>query len=231
MVVLAGVGGLVAHQSGTSSSQPKATPAVPVPTTAGSLPVTPPTTPPTASQSVPSLATLQGDLIVANDLGGYYTPMPADSQQQLGASGCLAVLGQKRLVIHSAQQFLEGPYHGGLPLINETISAYGNVVFAKQAYTEVAAALRSCRAPTVSIYGNGVMVPLSPVALNPLGDQAIAYHGGYQLHGHAEELTVAVVRNGALIVVFVYADTVPQSNPALGSVDSTLAAVVGKTAD
>lgn len=179
---------------------------------------------------MPSQATLEGDLIVPNDLGGYYQPVPADSGQQFAGSGCLAVLDRQPGVVRVAHQFLMGPYHGGLPIINESVSAYGRVSTAQQAYATVAAGLRSCPAPTVAIYGTGVVVPLVRVALNPLGDQAVGYRGGYQLHGHAEALTVALVRSGALIVVFVYADTVPESNPILGSVASTLSAVVGKTA-
>ncbi|MDQ2728557.1 MAG: hypothetical protein M3Y91_11995 [Actinomycetota bacterium] len=229
-LLLAGAGGLLAQ--GTKASGPASRPSTasgpgPATTTGGRGTVPAPTTtvPPV---TVPSAMILEADLLVPNDLGGYYHPVPSESAQQWAGSGCLAPLGKPQGVARQAVQFLEGPYFGGLPLINEQLDAFGTVPAAASAYRSLAGALGSCPAPTVAVYANQVAVPLTPLTIPGIGDQAEAVHGTYHLHGRTEQLTVAVVRTGATIVVFAYADTTPVSNTILGDVTSTARAAVGK---
>ena len=66
-----------------------------------------------------SEAGLRAQLLVADDLGGYYIPVPAESAKQLSGSGCLASLGRVPGAVHQVTTFLEGPYQGQLPIINE----------------------------------------------------------------------------------------------------------------
>jgi hypothetical protein len=180
--------------------------------------------------TVPSAQDLEASLIAPNDLGGYYHPVAAESAKQWAGSGCLAPLGQPQGTARQAVQFLEGPYFGGLPLINEQLDAFPTVAAATSAYRSAATTLGSCPAPMVAVYASQVPVSLTSFPIPGLGDQAEAVHGTYQLHGRTEQLTVAVVRNAALIVAFAYADTLPASNPILGDVTSTLRAAVGKAA-
>jgi hypothetical protein len=223
-LLLAGVGGLIARGS-TSSGHPSGpAPAVTATTAGGTAPAT--TTPPV----VPSAAALAANLLVPDDLGGYYHPVPSESAPQWAGSGCLAPLGQPPGMARQAVQFLEGPYFGGLPLINEQLDAFATLPAATSAYRALAATLGSCRAPTVAVYTNQVSVPLTPFPIPALGDQDDAVQGTYHLHGRTEQLTVAVVRTSATIVVFAYADTVPASNAILGDVTSTVRAAVGKAA-
>lgn len=225
-LLLAGAGGLIAR--GSASSGPPALGPAPdgtATTAGGTAPAT--TTPPV---TVPSDATLSANLLVPDDLGGYYHPVPSQSAPQWAGSGCLAPLGQPPAVARQAVQFLEGPYFGGLPLINEQLDAFATVPAAASAYRSLAATLGSCRAPTVAVYTNQVSVPLTPFPIPSLGDQDDAVQGTYHLHGRTEQLTVAVVRTSATIVVFAYADTVPASNAVLGDVTSTVRAAVGKAA-
>ncbi len=233
---LAGIGGLVADHSNadhSNASRPAgrtSTLTFPGPATtagAGSGTVPAPTTTSTPV-TVPSAMNLDANLLVPNDLGGYYHPVPAESAKQFSASGCLAPLGQVPGVARQAVQFLEGPYFGGLPLINEQLDAFGTVSAATAAYRSLATTLAACPAPTVAVYTNPVSVPLTSFSIPEIGDQAEAVHGIYHLHGRTEQLTVTVVRTAATIVVFVYADTMPVSNTILGDVTSTVRAAVGK---
>lgn len=229
-LLLAGVGGLIAQ--GTKASGPAArtsTAPRPGPTTTaaggGTVPAPTTTVPPVM---VPSAMILEANLLVPNDLGGYYHPVPSESAQQWAGSGCLAPLGKPQGVARQAVQFLEGPYFGGLPLINEQLDAFATVPAATSAYRSLAATLGSCPAPTVAVYTNQVSVPLTPFTIPGIGDQTETVHGTYHLHGRTEQLTIAVVRTAATIVVFAYADTMPVSNTILGDVTSTVRAAVGK---
>ena len=230
-LLLAGAGGLIAqHRHPSAPATRTSTAPLPGPTTTagagtGTVPAPTTTSPPV---TVPSAQTLEANLIVPNDLGGYYHPVPTESAPQWAGSGCLAPLGQPQGTARQAVQFLEGPYFGGLPLINEQLDAFATVTAATSAYRALDATLGSCPAPTVAVYTNRVPVPLTPFPIPGLGDQADVVHGTYHLHGRTEQLTVAVVRTGATIVVFAYADTVPAANPILGDVTSTLRAAVGK---
>ncbi|MDQ6784500.1 MAG: hypothetical protein M3063_13885 [Actinomycetota bacterium] len=230
-LVAAGVGGLIVHHGHTPvAASPRGSGTVATPTTpAGSGRVTAPSPTTTApSVTVPSDATLQANLIIPNDLGGYYHPVPAESAKQWAGSGCLVPLGHPSGTARQAVQFLEGPYFGGLPLINEQLDAFPSVDAASSTYRSLAATLGACPAPMFAVYGNAVSVTLSPLPIAGLGDEAASVQGTYQLHGKAEQLTVAVVRRGSTIVVFAYADTVPASNKVLGDVTSTVRAAAGK---
>lgn len=223
---LAGAGGLIAHhtkESGPASSTSTAAPATTAGPGTGTAPTT--TSPPV---TVPSAMNLEANLLVPNDLGGYYRPMPTESPRQFAASGCLAPLAQPQGVARQAVQFLEGPYFGGLPLINEQLDAFATTAAATAAYRSLAATLAACPAPTVAVYTNPVSVPLTSFSIPGIGDQAVAVHGTYRLHGRTEQLTVSVVRTAATIMVFAYADTMPVSNTILGDVTSTVRAAVGK---
>lgn len=228
---LADAGGLVAHRTKASGPAGRtSTVSVPGPkTTAGAGTGTAPA-PTTTSTPVtaPSAMNLEANLLVPNDLGGYYHPVPTESAKQFAASGCLAPLGQAHGVARQAVQFLEGPYFGGLPLINEQLDAFATTAAATAAYRSLAGTLAGCPAPTVAVYTNPVSVPLTSFSIPGIGDQAVAVQGTYRLHGRTEQLTVALVRIAATIVVFAYADTMPVSNTILGDVTSTVRAAVGK---
>lgn len=232
-LLLAGAGGLIAHHpKGSGPVARTSTASPPVPTTAagarsGTAPA-PTTTTTSPAVTVPSAQNLEANLLVPNDLGGYYHPVPSESATQWSGSGCLAPLGQPSGVTRQAVQFLEGPYFGGLPLINEQLDAFPTVAAATFAYRALAATVASCPAPTVAVYTTSVAVPLTPFPIPALGDQAEAVHGTYHLHGRTEQLTVTVVRTAATVVVLAYADTLPVSNVILGDVTSTVRAAVGK---
>ncbi|MDQ6840282.1 MAG: hypothetical protein M3137_18590 [Actinomycetota bacterium] len=232
-VVAAGAGGLIAdHTSAPGPAGGRLRVTAPAPShVPGSPPTTvsPPATATTlAPVTVPTAMNLEANLLVPNDLGGYYHPTPAESAPQLARSGCLAPLGHPAGTARQAVQFLEGPYFGGLPLINEQLDAFSSVDAASSAYRSLAASIGACTAPAVAVYTSSVRVALTPLTIPGLGDQDNAVHGTYRLHGRTEELTVAVVRTGSTIVVFAYADTMPVSNTILGDVSSTIRAAVGK---
>lgn len=177
-----------------------------------------------------SEAGLRAQLLVADDLGGYYIPVPAESAKQLSGSGCLASLGRVPGAVHQVTTFLEGPYQGQLPIINEQLSALASPAVAADGYRAVTAALSACRAPVFSIYTTSVPVALGPLSIPALGDEAMAVQGTYSVQGRTERLTVVVARNGGTIVVLLYADAVPVSNVILGDVASTVRAAIGKAA-
>lgn len=233
-LLLAGAGGLIAHNTegpGPAHRTSTALPPGPASTPgAGTVTVPPGATTTTISPPVTVLSAmnLEANLLVPNDLGGYYHPVPTESAKQWAGSGCLAPLGQPQGAARQAVQFLQGPYSGGLPLINEQLDAFSTLPAATAAYRSLASTLASCPAPAVAVYTNPVSVPLTSFPIPALGDQADAVQGTYRLHGRAEQLTVAVVRTAATIVVFAYAHTLPVSNPILGDVTSTVRAAVGK---
>lgn len=192
-------------------------------------PTAPPTTTGIASP-VPSTFALEANLLIPNDLGGYYTPLPAESAMQLAASGCLAPLGHPAGVARNAVTYLRGPFSGSLPVINEQLNAFSSVSAAAEAFRALRTTIQACHAPTVAISGSSASVLLAPVSVPALGDESAVAQGPYHLAGRDGQVTVAVVRSGPSIVVFLYADAVPASNRILGDVISTLRAAVGKAA-
>lgn len=224
-LLLAGAGGVIAEHMGSSGLSPRPSR---MPTTATSTAPTTTGAPPVAP-AVPSEATLEAELIVPNDLGGYYTPMASASASQLVASGCLAGLSRPVGAAHLAVQYLRVlVYQGDLPFINEQISDFGDVRGATMVFSSLASSLRSCRSPAVSLPIGTATVALAPLAVADLGDQAQGAQGNFAEAGRNGQLTVAVVRAGTTIVVFEYGDARPPSNPILGTVMSTLRSTVGK---
>lgn len=234
-LMLAGVGGLLADHGRGGHQPTTASPASGAPSTPGPGPAGASTTTTTAPAASPGSssggtdsATLGTDLLVANDLGGYYTALPASSRGHLAASGCLAPLGTPPAGSGRAVQYLRGPFQGQLPDINEQLTAYPTVGQASQAYTSLSHTLTSCTSTIVSLAGGGATGTLAPLTVPALGDEATTMQGPFQLGPLRGMATVAVVRASTTIIVFVYGDRTPPSLAILGSPQSTLRAAVGK---
>jgi hypothetical protein len=240
-LLLAGVGGLVAESGGrqpVAVTHPAA-PTTPGPGDTGS------TVPSTTATTVPAgvtgsggsggtgpgatdQATLQTDLLVANDLGGYYTSIPADSHAHLAASGCLAPLGEPAPGASRAVTYLRGPFGPLLPDINEQLTSYPTVAQAQQVWSSLSRTLAGCTSTPLSLAGGQATATLAPATVPALGDQAAVAQGPFTLGAVRGSATVAVVRMTTTVLVFTYADKVPPSLAILGSPQSTLRAAVGK---
>lgn len=235
-LLLAGIGGAIADQGGqhrVRASSPSTAP----PTTLGSEATssTSATTGTTTSTTVPapaaggrSSAALETDLLVPNDLGGYFTSSPPDSHGHLAASGCLAPLGTPAPGVGRAVQFLIGPSPGRLPNLNEQLTSYPTATQAGQAFASLSQTLRSCTSTVLSLAGGAATATFQPRAEPGIGDQITSTAGPFRLGTLAGITTASVVRVATTVIVLVYADRNPPSVPTLSVPGAALRAAVAK---
>ena len=163
-LLLAGVGGVASIDS-SSSSRPVSSsvrrpgrsadrPAATVPPLSrATVPQTTTTTAPSPPSTALDQATLEASLLVANDLGGYYTSIPADSAPRLASSGCLAPLGQPPAAKRQAVQYLRGPFGPDLPDIDEEVDAYATPAAAAAGFATLGAASAACTSTRIALAG------------------------------------------------------------------------------
>jgi hypothetical protein len=237
-LLLAGVGGAVADRGSSPPGVTSTAPGIPVPAnrgpgdgsgTQGAGASTTTTTAPSGDGvAATDQATLETDLLVANDLGGYYTSLPDDSAPRLAGSGCLAGLGLPPAGEVRAVQYLRGPFGQDLPDIDEQLTSYPTAARAAGAFATLDRVLTGCTSTSLAIAAGTATATLAPFAVAGLGDQAVTAQGPFHLGSLVGKVTVSVVRLSTTVVVFVFADRDPPSLAILGTPQSTLRAAVGK---
>ncbi|HEY3810417.1 MAG TPA: hypothetical protein VGL49_03200 [Acidimicrobiales bacterium] len=236
-IVVAGVVGVAVHHAPAAGSPGRASPA---PTTkaatATSRPATshPSTTtpapPPTVVAAPPATsAALAANVLIPTDLGGFYSVSVAAANALLDSAPCLAGLAPSAAQTGRAVTGLLGPDAGSAPDITEVVISYPGAT-AAAVYRSLTAAIQACPNFGLSIGGTPVDVPMAAGNMPTAGDASSVYQGQFLLRGRRQQLGIAFVLAGRIVLTIVYIDTVPPSNTLFGDLPSTVSAALRKEA-
>jgi hypothetical protein len=222
-VVVAGSAGAFTVHGSRSPAHPVSTPTTAPSTT--TVPTTSETTTPDAPG--PSSPALAAGMLAPVDLGGFYRVNAPYASTVLSSAPCLA--GMAPSPSQNGRAFTGLIVPGGHPAIAEVAASYPGSG-AEQVYHAVSSALGACTAFSVNLAGSSVRVQMSPRSAPSVGDASQAYGGTFTVSGMPESLQVEVVLDSNIVLVVVYADTVPASNAIYGDLPSTVGAAIGKLA-
>ena len=175
----------------------------------------------------PSSAALAAGMLAPVDVGGFYRVNDAYAATVLATAPCLAGAGPSPSQNGRAVVGLVVP--AGHPAITEVAASYPGAT-AERVYESVNQAIAACVAFPVNLGGESVTVHMSPQSLPPVGDASSAYRGTFNAAGRDQALQVEIVLDGKIVLVVVFVDTVPASNPIYGDLPSTVGAAIGKLA-
>ena len=177
----------------------------------------------------PGTAALEAGLITPADMGGYYREVPSVGQTTLGGASCLAVLQPSADQGGRAVTALLGPDAYSVPTIGEEVASYRGTG-AGAAYGALVKEVSACPSFTLSFGGRTVTSRLAPTGIPPVGDADRVWSGGFGYGGSSFSLEAAVVLDGQDVLVVVWVDRVPPSDPVMGSFTSTVSLAIGKLA-
>ena len=161
------------------------------------------------------------------DLGGFYRVNNPYAEGVLSTAPCLAGAAPSPAQNGRAVVGLMVP--GGHPAVAEVAASYPGAT-AVQVYHSINESLAACTAFPVDLSGVTVTVHMTAQNLPEVADASSAYGGTFNASGRTQSLQVEVVLDRKIVVVVVYVDNVPASNPIYGDLQSTAAAAVGKLA-
>lgn len=162
-------------------------------------------------------------VLAPRDLGGGYRVSDDSATGLLDSAPCLAGLGASGVQAGRAATALIGPAPGGVPTVTEVLASYPASA-AALVFGSVNATMRSCPTFAATLGGARLVVPLSAAVMAPVGNASRAYEGHFRLGGQEEQLDVAIVLEGQVVMGLVYVDRVP----GLGDLGSTVRAAVAK---
>lgn len=162
-------------------------------------------------------------------MGGYYQIEPTTAAAVLGSAPCLAGLRPSPAQSGRAASALVGPNLYGVPTFVETAVSYPGSS-AQSVYRALVATMASkaCTNFGLQFSGTSEKVPMTPAPIPAVGDADSVWQGQFQLPGRTEKLQVGLVLVGQIVLNLIYVDTVPPSDPIMGTFVSTLSNAIGK---
>lgn len=170
-------------------------------------------------------------MVTPTDMGGYYQIEPAAGAAVFDSASCLAELRASPGQSGWAYTALIGPNLYGVPTIVETAVSYpgSSAASVYRALVETMSS-KACTTFGFQFYGTAEKVPVTRFTIPAVGDSDSVWHGQFSLPGRTEEVQVGLVLHGRIVLNMVYVDTVPPSDPIMGSFVSTLSNAIGKLA-
>lgn len=175
----------------------------------------------------PDSFALSRGLVTPSDMGGYYRVEPDSATALVDSAPCLAALAPSPSQAGRAVTGLLGPDSHSLPFMAEVVSSYTT---APAVYRSVAASLGMCSNLAFSFGGIRAVASLRPLPLDPVGQADSAWQGEFSVGGAQFTLQVGVVLYGSAVLAVIWIDSVPPSDPVMGSFTSTLSVAIGKLA-
>ena len=187
----------------------------------------PPSTAPPGAGAGPDSAALAAGMLAPVDLGGFYRVNDPYASTVLSTAPCLAGLSPSQA--QNGRAFVGLVVPGGHPAITEVAASYPGSS-AAQVFHSVNDALAACSAFSADLEGQQARIQLSPQNTPQVGDASNSYGGTFTVDGKTRSLQLEVVLDGKIVLLVVYADTVPPSNAIYGDLPSTVGAAIGKLA-
>ena len=175
----------------------------------------------------PDSTALTAGMLAPVDLGGFYRVNDPYASTVLATAPCLAGVGPSQA--QSGRAFTGLVVPGGHPAITEVATSYPGSA-AEQVFHSVNDALAACSAFSANLAGQNIRVQLSPQSTPAVGDASDSYGGTFAAGGKTWSLQLEVVLDAKIVLVVVYADTVPPTNAIYGDLPSTVGAAIGKLA-
>lgn len=242
-LLLAGAGGVIAHDRNHTPPGPSALgraptrtrSTIPAPTTISPATTSPQTTsPPVVVPTIPagsaeSSADLAAGMVTPTDMGGYYRIDPSAASSILDSAPCLASLQPSASQGGRAETALLGPDLHSVPTIVEVAASYLGQEPAS-VYRAVVSAVRACPSFRLTFGGTTLSVPLRPTTVPPVGLADMTWSGPVAYAGTTLAVQLGVVVQGHTVVAMMWVDTDPPSAAIMGDFTSTLSLVIGKLA-
>lgn len=235
VLLLGGVAGVVADRSGRAGAEARspgrtAGTARAEPTTAPVAPSTPASVAPSTSRPAgPGSAALAAGLITPTDMGGYYRIVPSYATSMLSSAPCLAALGATASQSGRALTALLGPDEHSVPTIVEEVSSYPGET-SRSHYERAVGGIGACTDFSFEFGGPRVSAHLRPSAIPSVGDAERVWSGSFTAGGASFDMEIGVVLDGQEVLSLVWIDSVPPSDPVMGSFASTVSLAIGKLA-
>jgi hypothetical protein len=183
----------------------------------------------TPTATAPGSAELQAALLSPADLGGFVRPLSPEAASEVFSSApCFSDLSVS-MPSSTVETALAGAAGPGLPLVVEWLGSYPGGQ-ADRAYAAAATALRACGHFRVDVEGVARSVDVTRSDLGPFAMPSVVMRGRFAADGGTEQVGVAVVRSGQVVLALVYVDGVPPVYPVFGNLQSTLVTAAGKLA-
>ena len=168
-------------------------------------------------------------MVTPTDMGGFYHVDLTTAASILNSAPCLGGFEPSPSQSGRAATGLIGPDYLGVPtIVEEAVSYPGSS--ADAVYRSLAAVMRDCASFPVELGGTHVSVRLAPFTIPAVGDAVVCFQGDFAYAGRTDKLQVGVVLNGQTVLLLLYIDSVPQSNPLFGDFVSTVSNALGKLA-
>lgn len=177
----------------------------------------------------PGSAALEAGLVTPTDMGGYYRVVPQATTDLLAAAPCLTVLDDGPGQGGRALTGLLGPDDHSVPAIYEVVLSFPGAG-AASAFRALAAAVASCRGFAFGFGGATVHASLRTESIPPVGDDDRAWTGSFGAFGASFTVQIGAVLVGHELLALAWVDTVPSSDPVMGSFASTVSLAIGKEA-
>lgn len=168
-------------------------------------------------------------MLTPTDMGGYYRIDASVGSAILDSAPCLGGVEPAPSQSGRATSALLGPDRYGSPTFVEVAASYP-AGQATGVYRALTTAIMQCLPFSVDFAGTHQSVFLRSATTPAVGDAVSAWRGTFELVGQIEQLQVGVIVQGDLVVVLVYFDSLPPSNPIMGDFSSTLSNAIGKLA-
>jgi hypothetical protein len=162
-------------------------------------------------------------------MGGHYRVRPSAATDLLDSAPCLAGLQPSPAQSGRAVTALLGPDNRAVPEIVEDVASYAGGA-SQPVFQALARSVQACSSLSFSPSGTRVAVRLAPSDIAPVGDADQAWTGSFSDAGSTFTFQIGMVLDGPEVVTLMWVDTVPGSDPVMGSFTSTLSLAIGKLA-
>lgn len=186
-------------------------------------------TPGRAGPPDPGSPALQAGLITPTDMGGYYRTEPSAGAALISTAPCLGFLGAGPSQSGRAATALLGPDAHSVPTIVEEVASSPGTS-ARSSYEGAVAAVGACRALILDLGGSEVSARLAATTIPPVGDADRVWSGSFATGAATFTVQIGVVLDGDEVIALLWIDSVPPSDPVMGSFVSTLSLAIGKLA-